>query len=207
MVLHLHKRAARGFTLLEIMITLAIMGIVLAIGIPSMSTFIDAKRLVGATEQVYEHIQQARLESIARSVPFYANFNADGSATWQYGISATNNCDLTQTANTGASACVMVVDDGDGSVHGIGGVNDTGDLMLTRFTSTDYTGITMAIDFGGATQIGFDNLRGTVQGGAGGDVTLTSAEGKQLKVKVGALGQLRICSPDGSVPGYSTASC
>lgn len=195
---------AGGFTLLEIMITLTILGIVLAIGIPGMSSFIDVKRLVGATEQVYEHIQQARLESIARSVNFYANFNADGTATWQYGISATTSCDLAQDDRTGANACVMVVDDGDGTVHGVNGATDTGDLMLTRFTDEDYDGIKMSTSLPSGTQIDFEPLRGISSGGS---VTLVSAAGKQLRVKVGVLGQIRICSPDGSVPGYSAASC
>lgn len=200
-----HIRSLRGFTLLEIMITMTILGIVLAIGIPSMNGIMETKRLVTATEQIYEHVQQARLEAIARSSNFYVNFNADGSATWQYGFSATNNCDLSQATNTGASACVTIIDDGDGSVHGRNGVTDTGDLVLTRFTNADYQNVSMTLALaGGASQLTFDPLRGTSNGG---DITLTSASGKNLKVKVGLLGQLRICSPDGSVPGYSTASC
>ena len=202
-----HPRSRQaGLMLLELLTAVAVLAIVLGIGVPAMTSFFDSKRLIGAAEQVYSHLQQARLESIARSAPTFVNFSADGSATWTYGFSHRDLCDLTQLVPTGVNACVIVVDDGDGNVDPGDGTVDTGDLLLTRFDQAAHTGVAMSIAAfsSGDSQIDFDPIRGTATSGT---VSLESPDGRQLNVRIGLLGQIRICSPDGSVPGYSTAGC
>lgn len=190
-----------GLTLLELLVTIAVLAIVLSIGVPAMTSFFDSKRLIGAAEQVYSHLQQARLESIARSAPIYAKFSANGGASWVYGISHRDGCDLTQVAPTGTDACVIVVDDGDGGVDPGDGSVDTDDLVLMRFDETGHDRVTMATAAfaSGDDQIRFDPVRGTATAG---EVHLLSGDGRQLQVRVGPLGQTRICTPDGSVPEY-----
>lgn len=195
-----------GVTLLELMATIAVVGVIFAVASPSFSSFFDSKRLVGAAEQVYSHLQQARIEAIARSEPIRARFSADGSATWVYGVSHRSSCDLTETAPSGVDACVIVVDDGDGVVDPGDGSVDTDDLVLMRFDDSGHADVTMNIASfsGGAGEIVFDPVRGT---STGGEIILGSPLGKSLKVNVGLLGQIRICSPDGSVPRYDSAGC
>lgn len=205
--------ANAGFTLIELMVTLTILGIVTALATPSMQTFFDSKRLIGATEEVYQHIQQARLEAIKRSVPVYVNFSANGTTTWSYGISQRSNCNLAETdptadfTNNGLwDSCALVVDDGDNNVHDDGvTTTDTADLVLNRFASTDHPTVIMNAPaiVGAGTQFFFDPLRGIERNG-GGSVTLVSEAGRQLRIAVGALGQLRLCTPNDSVPGYSS---
>ena len=55
----------KGVTLLELMIATAILGIIITVAVPSFSDIGDSQRLIGATEQVYNHIQQARSESVS----------------------------------------------------------------------------------------------------------------------------------------------
>lgn len=190
----------KGFTLLEVLIALAIMGILVAVAMPSFSTFYSNQRLIGAAEQVYNHLQQARTESVGRNVPVYVNFSASGTTTWTYGMSSvTSGCDLTQTAATGTAACVMLVDDGDGTLA----ASDTGDLILNRFASTDYPGVSMAIaDFSsGTNQFVYSATRGT---SSSGKVNLTGDNGNQLRVEMSLLGRPKLCTPDNSVEGYGT---
>ncbi|MEX2367665.1 MAG: GspH/FimT family pseudopilin [Pseudohongiellaceae bacterium] len=195
-----------GVTLLELLIAIAVLGIIISVAMPSFSEFGQTQRLIGAAEQVYGHIQQARSEAVTRSTNTYANFAVDGSASWEYGVSVSSLCDLTLTDPATANACVIVVDDGDGVVDPGDGSVDTGDLVLMRFTSTDYDGVTMNIaNFSsGSTQFVFDPVRGT---STSGEVNLASAGGKQLRVKVSLLGRVTLCSPDGSIPNYSSAGC
>jgi type IV fimbrial biogenesis protein FimT len=204
-------RAARGrdetgLTLIELLAALAVTAIVLSLAVPAMTSFFDAKRLIGAAEQVYGHLQQARMESIARSATVVANFDVDGSMSWAYGLSHRDLCDPSQTTATGANACVLVVDDGDGIIDPGTGVVDIGDLMLMRFDDAEHLNVSMDIDSfsSGNTEVRFDPIRGTATSGK---VLLTSGEGRRLNVMIGLLGRIRICSPDGSVNGYSTAGC
>ena len=192
----------RGFTLLEMLIAMAILAIIITYAVPSMSTFYDNQRLMGATEQVYGHLQQARSEAVARNVTTYANFAVDGSDSWEYGVSSANSlCDLTATTPTTANACVISVDDGDGTLDPGDGSVDTGDLVLMRFTDADYDGVSMNIaSFSSCTtQCVFDPLRGT---STSGQVNLTGNNGNNLRVTVSLLGRVAVCTPDGSMPNY-----
>lgn len=194
--------AASGFTLMESLIAMAIVGILLTVAMPGFSTFSANQRLIGAAEQVYNHLQQARTESVGRGQTVYVNFSADGSTTWTYGMSTvTSSCDLTKTAATDTGACRMVVSDGDASLDTGSGATDTGDLVLYRFASTDYAGVSLgtAAFSSGTTQIVYSSLRGT---STSGQINLTGANGNRLRVEVSLLGRAKLCSPSGSIEGY-----
>jgi type IV fimbrial biogenesis protein FimT len=187
-----------GLTLLELLIAVAVLGIVISVAMPNMSGLIANQRLIGAAEQVYGHLQQARSEAITRSTPTWVNFAANGTTTWTYGMSSLNTlCTLTVTDPATANACVIVVDDGDGVTVA------ADDYVLMRFTSADYEDVIMNIASfsSGTTQIAFDPVRGLATSG---QVNLTSASGRLLRVTVSLLGRVAICSPDGSVQNYGT---
>jgi type IV fimbrial biogenesis protein FimT len=193
--------AMRGVSLLEMLIAMAILGIIISVAIPSMSEFGANQRLIGAAEQVFGHIQQARSESVARNAAVYVNFSATGSTTWTYGVALATGCTLTVTDPATAGACYLVVNDGDTTYDGIAGATDTGDRVLMRFPSTDYEDIKMGIaSFSSGTQIVFNPIRGT---SSSGQINLESSTGKQLRVTVNLLGRAAICSPAASVSNYA----
>ena len=197
-----YKTRQTGLTLIELMIVIAVMGVLLAVGLPSFNDMIDRTRLKGATEKLYSNLHRARSESIKRNDEVFVNFSADGTATWSYGISTLTGCTVAQTDPANAAACTLVVDDGDGTVHDIGGAVDTDDKVLMRYTSAEHTNVLMTLaGFDSGTQLAFDGRRGTSIGNTG-RIELESGLGKKLQVRLAALGQVRICTPDASVPGY-----
>lgn len=194
-----HSQA--GVTLLELMISTLILGIIITVAMPSFSGMGDTQRLIGATEQIYNHIQQTRSESVAKNSAAYIKFAVDGTASWEYGFSTVSGtCSLTVTVPTTANACVIVVDDGDGLVDPGDGSVDNEDLVLMRFTDTEWGDVKLAINAfsSGTAQIDFNPVRGT---STSGQINVESGLGKQLNINVSLLGRPTIC-----VPSTSTAT-
>lgn len=90
----MHRAAARGalgFTLIELMVTVAVLAIIAAIGVPSLQGFIASSRLRSTTHDLYSALQTARMEAIrrnARVTVCKANAtltNCNNSGTWNGG--------------------------------------------------------------------------------------------------------------------------
>lgn len=81
----------RGVTLIELLITVAVLAIILAIGVPPMQGFIASSRVRGATQDLYSALQTARIEAIRRGVRITvckANAslsNCDNAGQWHAG--------------------------------------------------------------------------------------------------------------------------
>jgi len=63
------KRAQPGFTLLELMVTLAIAGILMAVAVPAMGNFIRNGRITAAANDVMAALHFTRSEAIKRRQP------------------------------------------------------------------------------------------------------------------------------------------
>ena len=64
-----HYARQRGFSLIELMIAVTIFGIVLVLGLPSFSEWIQTQQLRVATEAALNGLQVARAEAIRRNLP------------------------------------------------------------------------------------------------------------------------------------------
>lgn len=77
---------SRGFTLVELMVTVAVMAALVAIATPSMTALIDNGRVAGQTEELVSSLQLARAEAIRRNarvtVCAGTGVVCSGSATW-----------------------------------------------------------------------------------------------------------------------------
>lgn len=65
----MRKSASSGFTLIEVMITLAIIGIAMAIAIPSMQTLLNNQKMKSASFDLVTTVMQARSEAMKWGAP------------------------------------------------------------------------------------------------------------------------------------------
>jgi type IV fimbrial biogenesis protein FimT len=66
--MHQPFRDDSGFTLVELMVTIAVLAILLAIGIPAFASLIASNRLTSATNELIASLQTARTEALRRNV-------------------------------------------------------------------------------------------------------------------------------------------
>jgi type IV fimbrial biogenesis protein FimT len=67
-----------GFTLIELMITMAIVAILLTVGVPSLKTFMQGNQLIAATNELVSALHVARSEAIKLNKKVTVCASADG---------------------------------------------------------------------------------------------------------------------------------
>jgi prepilin-type N-terminal cleavage/methylation domain-containing protein len=90
---------SRGFSLIELMMVVVVIGLVLTAGIPAFGTFRDKMVLVQACSQVTQDLRMARQVAVTRHCPVVVTFG-DGSTTTNVG----NYTVLYDTNGDGAAA-------------------------------------------------------------------------------------------------------
>lgn len=162
---------ARGFTLLELAIVLAVTAILAAMAVPTFASLVARQRLQAAAEHLKADIALARQEAGRRAQPVHLVFQPG--STWCYTIGTGPVGDCRQPLATGPAH---------GLIKLVQGRDQPGVqlLMATPMTLDDRTGA---------------NLQGE------GMARFASAEGQQLQVRLGRLGHTSVCAPAATVVG------
>ena len=172
----------KGFTLLELMVTIAVLAIATAMAVPSMTQAFEKRDAISAAEAIYSQIQLARSESIARSQPVFMNVVAG--AGWAIGFGSDQNCDPSDNS----PACTLPDLDNNNPITHLLTSADASNVSVTTTTN----------------QIAFTPQRGLVTATTI-NVTSQGRIGYGITINVGMLGQVSMCSADADPARYVTS--
>lgn len=177
-----HDRCQTGFTLVELLTAVSIVGVLAAVAAPSFNAFNVRERLKGAATNLQTDLQYARSEAVQRNTAITVSFTAG--ASWCYGIhQGSNACNC---AN--ASSCSIK------TVSGSTYPNVT--LTQAKFNSVN----------GASTWYSISPLRGQSLDAGGnpvsGSTTFEAPGSLAMRGDLNAVGRLKLCSPAGSISGY-----
>lgn len=186
-----------GFTLIELMVTIAVLAILVAIATPSFNDFFDKYRVRGAANDVISVVSQARAESVKSGRGVGVNFGGTTGA-WCVAaspavvpaagapIGGTVGCDCAASP----SSCQPM---GDGQVLAV---------ALGAHPGVTASAGTVAVNFS------FDSRLGLIVPVANHSATFNSPTGKYaLQVVVNPLGQANLCTPTGKPEIAGVLTC
>jgi len=74
-----------GFTLIELMVVVIVLGVLASIALPSFQSTLERRRLIGASENLFADLQYARSEAIKRNLNIELDLTILGAA-WSYQV-------------------------------------------------------------------------------------------------------------------------
>jgi len=163
-----------GFTLVELLVTLALVALLVAVAAPAMAAFLDKARLRSATQTLAQELRQARTHALSHQNTIYFSFSVRAQQ-WCYGWRDDSACQC--DSHTPSALC-----------------QTANDKRTHRQSSVDYPAVKLTGNRRSTHgTVVFSPLRGT----ATGTTFLVHNGYSQARVIVSPLGRIRICSPDG----------
>lgn len=178
----------RGMSIIEIVVTIAIIGILMALAAPSAAHWIQNTQLRNAAESIYNALQSARLEALKRNTTVSFQMNDANTTAWQVCLYDVIN----NVCQAGPAAILSEKPASEGSPNAKAGA----ETVLT----TPATGINAGVGLPGSTT--FDSL-GRLATTAPAHLVRIDVRNPQmdpnferrLVILVSVGGQIRMCDP------------
>ena len=130
----------KGFTLIEIIITMTIMGILTAVAIPNFSKWKEKHEINGQAQKVYFDLMLARTTAVKNNNPVLVTFN-----TTSHTYTVHDDTDSDGVQDSGEA------------VKSVGLENDINFAYNTGINDEDGNAVSAAVSFGGSTIVTFDS--------------------------------------------------
>ncbi|WP_435235117.1 GspH/FimT family pseudopilin [Psychromonas sp. PT13] len=166
-----------GLTLIELMISLAVLAILMSIGIASYSGLFSQQALINRTERIYHFLRLANTQAVKFNHKVYVQFCQ---------LSTTDNWKMAMSANSGCDCFTL----NSCQLDGIEVIEDVADGKTLLTSAADIT-------FSGE-QASYSPMRFGINTGS---ITLSGTNGLKLKVIQSTM-RLRICAPEKDQLGY-----
>ena len=172
-----------GFTLVEVLVAMAIMGILMAVAMPEVASFLQTNKMKAAASDVFSGVQLARAEAVRRNLPVQFGLTAspvalNAVAAPVYSASGTNWVVGFQDPAINAYRVITSRSAADGK-SGITVTAPTASITYTALGATTL-GATAVID---------------VKNPAAGTCLADGGTVRCLRIAITAGGQSRICDP------------
>jgi len=168
----MNKNKSQGFTLVELMIVVAIVGIVATIAVPSFQDTLERNRLKEAVESLKSDLMFAKTEAIKKSIDITVNRKTGNNGAWCYGFDQTGfACDCAEGDDTNITTSI-----------------NAGYCSAKRVSGLSKTNINSVFPLTGNTTFRF--RRGT----AAAHNTCFSSTNYKVKVKTSNAGRMLICT-------------
>jgi type IV fimbrial biogenesis protein FimT len=186
----------RGFTITELLVVVAVTGVLITLAAPSLRDFILLQRLKGVNEQLVTDLAFARSEAVAR--------NQFARLSFRFNAAMTCYTIYTSPANSTRCDCRL----------GVGAACSVGlrEIRTVQFPTVDAVQVRQQTGIGQDSAFGFDHVSGGIVSIPTDDFSEPLAEyrivaaldtGPALRTTVGPSGRTTVCVHAGSVPGFA----
>ena len=194
------RTAQRGFNLIEIMVSLTVLAILIALGAPSFGEWLQNQQIRAATEALVNGMQVARGEAIKRNLPVRVVLDPPSSG-WTVCEASVVTCDSTILANPATAVdAIQSRSPQEGTKNAI--VTPTSADLLAA-TAVTFSPLGSVIANPDASPI----LARVDVGSSHGACLADSGSMRCLRVVITGGGSIRMCDPTPGIVAPDTRAC